>query len=195
MALVFVAGPLSGLLVQPLIGTHIVLNHSWKACTHTYTNYSSGSLADSSKSKYGRRRPYMLIGTGLCVLAMLLLGYTRGFASLFSTAHSSFVRLIILLHATIHIHDGCFRQNDNLTIWLAVLAIYAMDFAVNAGSSAHFPCYLYILMKSIVMAVDRALVVDSLPAVDQAQGNAWLAIMSGIGGVLGFFLCVPFTSH
>ena len=38
------------------------------------------------------------------------------------------------------------------------------------------------------MAVDRALLVDTLPRDEQAKGNAWAAIMVGIGGVSGFFL-------
>jgi hypothetical protein len=40
----------------------------------------------------------------------------------------------------------------------------------------------------LVMAVDRALLVDILPRADQAKGNAWAAIMCGIGSVAGFLL-------
>lgn len=39
-----------------------------------------------------------------------------------------------------------------------------------------------------VQAVDRALLVDILPRAEQAKGNAWAAIMLGIGSVGGFFL-------
>lgn len=42
----------------------------------------------------------------------------------------------------------------------------------------------------LVQAVDRALLVDILPRAEQAKGNAWAAIMLGIGSVGGFFLCV-----
>ncbi|KAF5384381.1 hypothetical protein D9615_003131 [Tricholomella constricta] len=129
MAIVFLAGPLSGLIMQPLIGV----------------------LADTSTSRFGRRRPYMLLGTVVCVLAMLLLGYTRGFAALFTTWHSP--------------------SNDKLTVALAVLAIYLIDFSINA-----------------VMAMDRALLVDTLPPAAQASGNAWAARMHGVGAVVGFFV-------
>jgi solute carrier family 45, member 1/2/4 len=44
------------------------------------------------------------------------------------------------------------------------------------------------LTKLLVQAVDRALLVDTLPRVEQATGNAWAAIMLGIGSVAGFFL-------
>ena len=39
-----------------------------------------------------------------------------------------------------------------------------------------------------VQAVDRALLVDTLPAERQASGNAWAARMLGIGSVVGFFV-------
>ncbi|KAK8854544.1 hypothetical protein IAR55_003283 [Kwoniella newhampshirensis] len=60
MSLVFMAGPLSGLVVQPLIGI----------------------FADRSRSPLGRRRPFMLIGCAICVSAMMLLGWTREISSL-----------------------------------------------------------------------------------------------------------------
>ncbi|KAJ7120253.1 major facilitator superfamily domain-containing protein [Mycena epipterygia] len=129
MAIVFLAGPLSGFLIQPLIGV----------------------LADNSTSRWGRRRPYMLGGCALCIASMLLLGYTREFAALF-TGRSN-------------------HTNDVATVWLAVLSIYLIDFSVNA-----------------VQAVDRALLVDTLPPAMQASGNAWAATMLGIGSVVGFFV-------
>ncbi|OJT09996.1 General alpha-glucoside permease [Trametes pubescens] len=129
VSLVFLAGPISGLVVQPLIGV----------------------LADNSKSRFGRRRPYMVVGTVLCTAAMLLLGFTRPFASIFLPNPSS--------------------ANDILTIWLAILALFTIDFSINA-----------------VQAVDRALIVDTLPSSDQADANAWAARMLGVGSVAGYFI-------
>ena len=43
-----------------------------------------GVLADNSTSRFGRRRPYMLLGSTICVTAMLLLGFTRPFAAIFT---------------------------------------------------------------------------------------------------------------
>ncbi|KAF8465846.1 MFS general substrate transporter [Russula ochroleuca] len=128
MALVFLAGPLSGLIVQPLIGV----------------------MADNSKSRFGRRRPYIAVGVALCSTAFILFGFTRNFASIITTWGSP--------------------ANNALTIWLAVLSIYCIDFSINAAQ-----------------AVDRALLVDTLPGSEQAKGNAWAAIMLGIGSVGGFF--------
>ncbi|GBE83684.1 major facilitator superfamily domain-containing protein [Sparassis latifolia] len=129
VAVVFLAGPVSGLVVQPVIGL----------------------LTDNSKSRFGRRRPYMLAGTCICITAMLLLGFTRPFASLFVPSGSI--------------------ANHLLTIWLAIIALFSVDFSINA-----------------VQAVDRALVVDILPPSDQAEGNAWAARMLGIGSVAGYFV-------
>ncbi|VDC04314.1 unnamed protein product [Peniophora sp. CBMAI 1063] len=93
MAMVFIAGPISGLVVQPVIGL----------------------LADTSKSRFGRRRPYILAGTGFCSFFILLLGYTRQFASIVTTTGSD--------------------ANDTLTIWLAVFSIFCIDFGINAVMS------------------------------------------------------------
>ncbi|KIJ62081.1 hypothetical protein HYDPIDRAFT_189174 [Hydnomerulius pinastri MD-312] len=129
MAIVFLAGPLSGLIVQPMIGI----------------------LADNSKSRFGRRRPLILVGTVLCGCATLLLGFTRPVATIFTTLDST--------------------SNDILTIWLAVISIYCIDFSINA-----------------VQALDRALLVDTLPTGDQPSGNAWAARMLSVGSVAGFFV-------
>ncbi|KAJ3559646.1 hypothetical protein NM688_g217 [Phlebia brevispora] len=129
VAMVFLAGPISGLVVQPLIGV----------------------LADNSKSRFGRRRPYMLGGVAICTAGMLLLGFTRPFASIFTRPGSI----------------AC----DILTIWLAIVAIFSIDFSINA-----------------VQAVDRALLVDILPPSEQPDGNAWAARMLGIGSVAGYFV-------
>ncbi|KAF9036321.1 major facilitator superfamily domain-containing protein [Panaeolus papilionaceus] len=95
MAIVFLAPPLSGLLVQPLIGI----------------------LADSSTSSLGRRRPFILGGTIVAVVSMLLLGFTRSVASVFTGWNNS--------------------ANDILTIWLAILAIYVADFSINAVQTSN----------------------------------------------------------
>lgn len=81
MSLVFVAGPLSGLIMQPLIGV----------------------LADRSKSRFGRRRPFMLAGCAISVFAMMLLAWAREVAAWMG-------------------------GGDRVAIGLAVWAIYLIDF-------------------------------------------------------------------
>ncbi|KAF8202097.1 major facilitator superfamily domain-containing protein [Mycena galopus ATCC 62051] len=129
VALVFLAGPLAGLVVQPLVGAY----------------------ADTNTSRWGRRRPYVLGGCLISVAGMLLLGYTRAIAGLFLARGG-------------HAHGV-------LTIILAILAIFVIDFSINA-----------------VQAVDRALLVDTLPPAQQPAGNACAALMLGFGSVVGFFI-------
>ncbi|KAF8585650.1 MFS general substrate transporter [Ramaria rubella] len=73
MSMVFLAGPLSGLLVQPLIGV----------------------LSDGSRSQFGRRRPYIFFAVLVSFSAMYLFGFTREFASLVTTKGSAAVGLAI----------------------------------------------------------------------------------------------------
>lgn len=44
------------------------------------------------------------------------------------------------------------------------------------------------LRSRIVQAVDRALVVDTLPPSQQERGNAWAGRMSGVGALAGFWV-------
>ncbi|KAJ6476131.1 hypothetical protein C8R45DRAFT_1158586, partial [Mycena sanguinolenta] len=131
VALVFLAGPLSGLVVQPLVGTY----------------------ANTNTSKWGRRRPYILFGCVLCVTGMLLLGYTHAVAG-------------VVFEKGGHAHSV-------LTIVFAVIVIFMIDFAINA-----------------VQAVNRALLVDTLPPEKRAAGSACGALMLNTGSVVGFFFYV-----
>ncbi|KIJ37094.1 hypothetical protein M422DRAFT_69504 [Sphaerobolus stellatus SS14] len=129
MSIVFLAGPLSGLIVQPLVG----------------------GLSDRSHSRFGRRRPYIFMGILTSFAAMYLFGFTRAFSGIITTSGSA--------------------ANHALTVALAVLSIYLIDFSINA-----------------VQAMDRALLVDILPISEQERGNAWAGRMFGVGSVFGFFV-------
>lgn len=59
LSLVWVAGPLSGFVMQPIIGV----------------------LSDKSTSKYGRRRPFMLGGVAAVVVCFIILGWTQEIVS------------------------------------------------------------------------------------------------------------------
>lgn len=87
----WIAGPLSGLIVQPIVG----------------------AIADESRSKWGRRRPFIVVGALLSAFFILVLGFTREIVDCFVS------------------HEESARS---MTIWLAVLAIYCVDFTINAGS-------------------------------------------------------------
>ncbi|GAB1742780.1 hypothetical protein NU219Hw_g8490t1 [Hortaea werneckii] len=92
LSLVWVAGPLSGLVMQPVIGM----------------------VSDKSNSKYGRRRPFMAMGTVAVVFCLLLLGWTGEVVGLF-------------------VKDPELKREA--TIALAVVDIYVLDFVINIAQS------------------------------------------------------------
>ena len=61
--MVWIAGPLSGLIMQPVVGV----------------------LADNSKSKWGRRRPFMVGGSLVVGICLILLGWTSEIIGAFVT--------------------------------------------------------------------------------------------------------------
>ncbi|KAL4897703.1 hypothetical protein BDV59DRAFT_48841 [Aspergillus ambiguus] len=128
-SLVWIAGPLSGLIMQPLIGV----------------------IADRSRSKWGRRRPFMIGGSLIVTGCLLVLGWTTEIVSMF-------------------VKDDP-EKTKNVTIALAVLSIYAVDFAIN-----------------IVQACCRSLIVDTLPIPAQQAGSAWATRMSAIGQLIGYVI-------
>lgn len=107
-SLVWIAGPLSGLIMQPVVGV----------------------LADNSRSKWGRRRPFMIGGSLIVAICLIILGWT-----------GEIVRLFVREPETVGGRNGsrfgfsayASLQAKTYTIALAVLSIYAVDFAINAG--------------------------------------------------------------
>ncbi|KAF1851002.1 sucrose transport protein SUC2 [Cucurbitaria berberidis CBS 394.84] len=126
ISLVWVAGPLSGLITQPIVGV----------------------VADRSTSRWGRRRPFMFYGTILVGIFLLLLGWTR-----------EVVRYFVKEEAAA----------KSATIYVAVLSIYGIDFAINA-----------------VQGSCRGLIVDTLPISKQQMGSSWASRMVAVGSLIGY---------
>ncbi|KAL2132296.1 hypothetical protein VTI74DRAFT_3983 [Chaetomium olivicolor] len=125
-SLVWLAGPLSGLIVQPIIGV----------------------IADESTSKWGRRRPIIAIGSVIVACSLMALGFTKEIVASFVSEPAVAKRLTILL---------------------AVLSLYTVDFAINA-----------------VMSCARSLIVDTLPIQKQQTGAAWASRMNSLGHIIGY---------
>jgi solute carrier family 45, member 1/2/4 len=98
-SLVWVAGPLSGLIMQPVVG----------------------ALSDKSTSKWGRRRPFMVVGSVIVGACLVLLGWTQEIVE------------AVLGEGAGWEDDGWKRR---VTVVVAVFSIYAIDFAINAVMSA-----------------------------------------------------------
>lgn len=99
MALVWMAGPLTGTLVVPYVGI----------------------VSDNCRSRWGKRRPFMVGGTAATVVGLLFLGWTRelvgGILGLFGAdPESQGVRIVIII--------------------AAIVGIYVLDIAINTVQAA-----------------------------------------------------------
>ena len=138
--MIWLAGPLSGLIVQPVIGV----------------------VSDQSTAKYGRRRPFMVVGSILVVVGLLTLSFTTEVVDY----------LIGSGDAALSIHTGTVlppSTHRRLVIALAVFALYLTDFAINA-----------------VMSCNRSLIVDTLPLEKQQDGAAWASRNAAFGHLVGY---------
>jgi len=138
----------------PIIRSYNAASRRCVASTHEHELSCQrdrlGAFSDRCTSRFGRRRPYLVGGTLLSMGALLLLGYAKDVASIFGLSD---------------------EHRETLTIWLAVLSIYFIDFSVNAA-----------------MACSRAILVDTLPTSEQELGNAWAGRMATLGSIAGFFI-------
>lgn len=99
LAFVWIAGPLTGGLVQPYIGI----------------------ISDNCRLSWGKRKPFMVVGSVATVVALLALAWVReivgGFLSVFGVDPSSAgVKITINVVATI--------------------LMYCLDFAINTGTNS-----------------------------------------------------------
>lgn len=90
----------------------------------------------------------MVVGSVIVAACLLVLGWAKEIVGHF-------------------IAEGEFRRT--CTIAVAVLSIYAVDFAINA-----------------VQASCRSLVVDTLPISKQQAGSAWVSRMASMGHLIGY---------
>ncbi|GAO14393.1 hypothetical protein UVI_02055180 [Ustilaginoidea virens] len=101
-------------------------------------------------SKWGRRRPFMVVGAVIVAGCLVVLGFTKEIVGFL-------------------VNDAELARGP--TVALAVLSIYALDFAINAES---------------VMSCSRSLIVDALPLEKQQAGAAWASRMNAVGHIIGY---------
>ncbi|AEO69158.1 693a7c8f-fc91-415c-a2d4-bba7717f7a75 [Thermothielavioides terrestris] len=94
MALVWIAGPLSGTLVQPYVGM----------------------LSDNCRIRWGKRKPFMLGGAAATIVSLMFLAWTKeivgGFLGLFGAApDSDFVKVSVIVTAVLFVYVLDFAIN------------------------------------------------------------------------------------
>lgn len=75
-----------------------------------------GVISDSCQSKWGRRRPFLVGGSIIVILSLLIIGWTREITQLITSTDSGNV----------------FKT---VSIVIAIVSIYVLDFSVNCGKS------------------------------------------------------------
>lgn len=88
VSLVWLAGPLSGLIMQPIVGLY----------------------SDSCTSRFGRRRPFILIGAILTALSLLLFSLSRPLCALFFES----------------------EKDEQIARAISILAFFLLDFSIQA---------------------------------------------------------------
>lgn len=99
MALVWIAGPLSGTLVQPYVGM----------------------LSDNCRVRWGKRKPFMLGGAAATICSLLFLAWTKeivgGFLGLFGAdPDSEGVKLAIIVVAVLWVYILDFAINTGMLL-------------------------------------------------------------------------------
>ena len=94
LALVWIAGPLSGTLVQPYVGI----------------------MSDNCRVSWGKRKPYMLAGAAATILSLGALAWAReivsGILGIFGAdATSNFVKVVTITFAIIFVYILDFAIN------------------------------------------------------------------------------------
>ena len=92
-SMVWIAGPLSGLIMQPIVGV----------------------IADNSRSKWGRRRPFMIGGSIIVALCLLILGWT---AEIVGTFVKESERVIYYESPLVPLHLTQCRKLSGPWLWL-----------------------------------------------------------------------------
>ncbi|KAJ2575442.1 hypothetical protein GGH19_002985 [Coemansia sp. RSA 1807] len=107
MTLVWMAGPLSGLLIQPVVGR----------------------LSDRCASTLGRRRPYIIGGAAFVITSVIMIAYAK-------EAAVALARIVGLSDDNSGIPGSDFQAFVTRTsIVLAVVGFYVLDFSINTSQA------------------------------------------------------------
>ena len=151
--LIWLAGPVTGMIVQPIIGT----------------------LSDKTHTKFGRRRPYLLLGAILASLALWALPNSAGIAAkIFELIHQPlpvFAALLVaavmiwIIDASINAAQGPYRAlvPDLIPSEQHALANSFLSFAIGLGSvvaAGTAPCLKYVF--NYQMSIESQFVMAAL---------------------------------
>lgn len=120
MALVWIAGPLSGTLVQPYVGM----------------------LSDNCRVRWGKRKPFMLGGAAATICSLMFLAWTKeivgGFLALFGAdPTSNGVKVTVIVVAVIWVYILDFAINTGRSQATCVVDLRGLVLIVWSSASRH----------------------------------------------------------
>lgn len=123
MALVWIAGPLSGTLVQPYVGM----------------------LSDNCRIRWGKRKPFMIGGAVATIISLMCLAWTKeivgGFLGLFGAApDSKFVKVSIIVVAVTWIYVLDFAINTGRAFAASSTLGLLNEVLIIRDSASSNPC-------------------------------------------------------
>ena len=118
--LIWLAGPVTGIVVQPIIG----------------------ALSDNTFTKFGRRMPYLFFGALFGALGLILLPKSEFLSNLFGANHPAWLALFIaaifiwIIDACVNAAQGPYRAliPDNIEKCQHAIANSYLSFAIGLGS-------------------------------------------------------------
>ncbi|EME26760.1 sucrose transporter, GPH family [Galdieria sulphuraria] len=141
----WLAGPIAGIIVQPIVGT----------------------LSDHYESRMGRRTPYILAGSFFSAVALLLFGNAVKLGKWLGDEETASSNGLETDHVA------------RYGLVIAIASFWLLDFSLNAAQGPL-----------------RALMADIAPSEQQEQGNAFFALMTGVGNLLGNILgSIPLSKY
>ncbi|KAJ2757363.1 hypothetical protein GGI19_000082 [Coemansia pectinata] len=105
MTLVWMAGPLSGLVIQPVVGR----------------------VSDKCQSRLGRRRPFIIGGAAFVVASVIVIAYARELAT-------ALARMVYPGQSD-NVPDEYQAFVSRVSIILAVVGFYVLDFSINTSQA------------------------------------------------------------
>jgi solute carrier family 45 protein 1/2/4 len=135
---IWLVNPLVGFFIQPLIG----------------------SVSDRCNSRWGRRRPFLLLFHVGIMVGILMIAFAAELHSL------TFYSLL---------NWPAYTEQNYATTSLLIIVLSG--------------CVLMELSNDLLTIPSRALLNDQLPESQLDQGNAWFATMSSFGAIIGLTMC------
>lgn len=161
-----------------LAGTVSLIAVMWDAITDPIVGY----LSDNSKSKYGRRRPFMLAGAIPEYLVLILL-----FAPLSFSGQTGFIYYVIIAIL--------FWTSYKIFVipYFALGAELTQDF--NERNTIRIFCSVFLAIAAWIASAGPMVIIGKVTAAGGTEKTAWLytAIIFGAVSLLGAIICWRFT--